>query len=299
MNFLKNRNLIKPLYFINMKKTLFSFLTLLAAISFGQDDLLDEIESEATGAAFNTPAFKALKIGNLQSTKVAAQGDTYLYVSHRFGDISDGISTLFGLDFANTKIQLLHGFTDYLQLGVSRESIRQTYAGSAKLKLTDQTADFPVNITGYTTINMNTALRKEQYPNMLFFDRLSYGTQLLVSRSFSSKFSMELAPGFIRQNLVLEPFQLHNQYTLGIGGRYKLSDRVSINIDYVMNLSRAEESIYNDPLTIGIDLETGGHIFQLLFTNAQSSNEPGFISNTEGSWTEGTIYFGFNIARVF
>lgn len=269
------------------------------ANAFSQEDLLDLLEEEATEATFDYPAFKAMKIGNLQSTKVAQGGDMYMYVSHRFGTVKDGVSTFFGLDNANTKIQLVYGVWDGFQIGLSRESLRKTYAGSAKLKLAEQTDQFPFYLTAYGAVNLNTQLDEEIYPKMKYADRLSYTSQLLIARRFSNKFSLEIAPTFVRQNLVWEPFQDHNQYALGIGGRYRLTKRMSINADYVYNFSRAEQSVYNDPLTIGIDIETGGHVFQLLFSNAQSTNEPGFISNAEGDWNEGDVFFGFNIVRVF
>jgi predicted porin len=275
------------------------FLSSLASIAIAQEDLLGELEAETKAVSFNYPAFKAMKIGNLQSTKVAAKGDLYLYVSHRFGSLKDGVSTFFGLDNANTKIQLVYGLSKGLQVGISRESLRKTYAGSVKMKLAEQNSQFPLNITAYGTINLNTALNKEQYPKMKYADRLSYASQLLISRRISNKFSVELAPTFIRQNLVLEPFQKHNQLAFGIGARYKLTKRLSLNVDYVYNPDRATESVFKDPLTIGIDIETGGHVFQLLFSNAQSTNEPGFISNAEGDWGKGDIFFGFNIVRVF
>lgn len=267
--------------------------------TFAQEDLLEELENEAQEEVFIYPAFKAMKIGNLQSTKVADGGDLYMYVSHRFGTLKDGVSTFFGLDNANTKIQFVYGLFDGFQIGLSRESLRKTYAGSAKMKLATQTNKFPLNITAYGTINLNSELDKERYPKMKYADRLSYTSQLLISRRFSKKFSLMLAPTFVRQNLVLEPFQKHNQLALGIGARYKLTKRMSLNIDYVYNMDRAEESAFKDPLTIGVDIETGGHVFQLLFSNAQSTNEPGFITNAEGDWNEGDIFFGFNIVRVF
>lgn len=284
-----------------MKFKLIILLMSLSQLSFAQDDLLDELEAEATNThtTFSYPTFKTLKIVNLQSTKVASKGDIYLYVSHRFGTIKDGVSTLFGLDYANTKIELLYGITDYLQVAVSRESVRKTYAGSAKLKFTEQSNRFPLNITGYGAINVNTELSEKQYPKLLFFDRLSYASQLLISRRFGDRLSVEVAPTFIRQNLVLEPFQDHNQIALGLGARFKLNSRVSINADYSHNFSRAEASVYKNPLSIGVDLETGGHVFQLMFTNAQSANEPGLITNANGDWSKGDIFFGFNIVRVF
>ncbi len=263
-----------------------------------QEDLLNELEEEAKEEVFEQPAFKAMKIGNLQSTKVAGKKDLYLYVSHRFGSLKDGLTTFFGFDNANTKIQLVYGIYDGVQIGLSRESIRKTYATHVKVKLKGQSGDFPVNIVGYATANIRTDLRKDQYPFLKFGDRMSYATQLLISRRFSNKFSFELAPTFVRQNLVLEPSQKHNQIALGAGTRMKLSKRMSINLDYVYNFSRYKKSIYSNPLTIGLDIETGGHVFQLLFSNAQSTNEPGFISNAEGKWFE-DVYFGFNIVRVF
>lgn len=267
-------------------------------ISFSQDDLLKELEEDTQEETYEQPAFKAMKIGNLQSTKVAGKKDLYLYVSHRFGSLKDGLTTFFGFDNANTKIQLVYGVHNGVQVGLSRESIRKTYASHIKAKIIKQSNEFPVNIVGYTTVNIRTDLREEQFPLLKFGDRVSYASQLLISRRFSNKFSFEIAPTFVRQNLVLEPFQKHNQVALGVGGRIKVSKRMSINADYVYNFNRHEDSIYNNPLTFGLDIETGGHVFQLLFSNAQSTNEPGFISNAEGKWFE-DVFFGFNIVRVF
>ena len=240
-----------------------------------------------------------MKIGNLQSTKVADKGDMYMYVSHRFGTLKDGTDTFFGLDNANTKIQLVYGIMEGVQIGVSRESLRKTYAGSVKIRLLRQTQRSPFNITAYGTINNNSELEKERYPNLKRADRLSFASQLLISRRISHRLSLEVAPTYVRQNLVLEPTQKHDQKALGIGGRYKLSKRTSFNVDYVYNMDRAEHSVYKNPLTFGIDIETGGHVFQLLFANAQSTNEPGFISTAEGDWGDGDVFFGFNVVRVF
>jgi hypothetical protein len=283
-----------------MKKPFVLLVIILFSINTikAQEDLLNELEGETTEESYEQPAFKAMKIGNLQSTKVAAKGDLYLYVSHRFGTLKDGLTTFFGFDNANTKIQLVKGIFNGVQVGVSRESIRKTYAAHVKAKLKGQSKNFPFNIVGYATANVRTDLRKEQFPLLEFGDRMSYATQLLISRRFSNKFSFEIAPTFVRQNLVLEPFQKHNQLALGFGGRMKLSKRMSINADYVYNFSRHKNSVYSDPLTFGLDIETGGHVFQLLFSNAQSTNEPGFISNAEGKWFE-DVFFGFNIVRVF
>lgn len=269
-------------------------------LAFAQDDLLAELESEDSGEdSFVSPAFKAQKIGNLQSTKIAEKGEWIMYVSHRFGDISEGFETFFGLDQANTNLQLIYSPINGVQVGISRESIRNTYAGHIKWRIAKQNDKIPFFITAYTTANINGQMKESQYPNMVFEDRMSYATQLLLARRFSSWLSVELAPTYIRQNLVLEKEQEHDQFALAVGGRLKLTKRLSLNADYSYLFNRYDKSAFNNPLTLGLDIETGGHVFQLLFSNAQSTNEPGFITNAEGDWADGKIYFGFNIVRTF
>ncbi|CAL2077462.1 DUF5777 family beta-barrel protein [Tenacibaculum sp. 190524A02b] len=287
---------------ICIKKALLS-LTLLLASSFtilAQDDLLDELDSDSSNQTqFDLPAFKTLKIGNLQSTKIADKGDLYLIVSHRFGPLEEGLETFFGLDQANTKIELLYSFWDGVQFSISRESFERTFAAAAKFRLAKQSNKFPLNLAGYATINRNTEIKDSSFPNFTLkdSDKYSYSLQLLASRRFSKEFSFQIAPTLIRENLqVLDIVKEanHNQFAMGFGGRYKISKRVSLNAEYVYNFNRHKDSRYTNPYTFGVDIETGGHVFQLLFTNAQSSNEPGFISKASGD-----IAFGFNIVRVF
>lgn len=280
------------------------YLAILVLFSFGQlalaqADLLGELEEISEPEEFNFPAFKAMKIVNLQSTKVAAKGDLYMYVSHRFGTIKDGVTTFFGLDNASTKIQMVYGLSDHLQLGASRESLQKTYAVSAKVKLLEQGGDMPFNIVLFHTTNINTQLSSELYPFLTVTDRMSYVTQLLLSRRVSNKLSLQVAPTVIRHNTVATSDLEHNQYALGLGGRYKLTKRLSFNVDYAHNFNISHDEQAHDPLSIGIDIETGGHVFQLLFTNSQSTNEPIFLSYASGDWSEGDIFFGFNIVRVF
>ena len=264
------------------KKLLSLFLILFISLSINaQDDLLGELDAETKNdTQYELPAFKAMKIGNLQSTKIATKGDFYLIVSHRFGTLKNGFDNFFGLDEANTKIQLLYSFWDNVQLSISRESWRKTYAGALKIGITKQSNDFPFNIVAYGTATINSEMKKANFPNFKFGDRMAYVGQLLISKRFSSDFSFEIAPSYIRENLQdlnVTGAANHNQFAMAFGGRYKLSKRVSLNAEYSYNFNRDKNSIFADPYTIGIDIETGGHVFQLLFTNAQSTNEVGFF----------------------
>ena len=163
---------------------------------------MDELDKETQEPTkFELPAFKAMKIGNLQSTKMADVGDFYLIVSHRFGPLKDGADTFFGLDEANTKIQLLYSFWEGVQLSISRESYNRTLAASAKIRLARQSSSMPFNIVAYGTVNRNTLIDETIFPALESADRYSYATQLLVSRRFSENFSFQIAPTNIRENL--------------------------------------------------------------------------------------------------
>ncbi len=288
-----------------MKKSiLISVLIVFPLIGYGQEDsLLKELESLSENEQiFELPAFKALQIGNLQSTKVVSKGDLYLVVAHRFGYLKNGITDFFGLDQANTKIQLLYGIKKNLQLGVSRDSYQKTYSGTAKYRLLKQSNKLPLNLSLYGSIDVNSQLKKSVYPGLKQLDRFSYTAQILAAKRFSEKLSLQIAPIFVRHNLQDLNYtkeQTHNQVLLGTGGRYKLSNRFSVNFDYVYNFSRNKNSLYKNPLTIGVDIETGGHVFQLLFTNSRASNDSSFLTETLGDWSKGQISFGFNIVRVF
>ena len=286
-----------------LKKSLL-IVMVIPCFCFGQeDDLLKELESLGESeTSFELPAFKALQIGNLQSTKVIDKGDLYMVVAHRFGYLKSGIDEFYGLDQANTKIQLLYGLRENLQVGVSRDSYEKTYSGTAKYRIMNQSDRIPLNISLYGSVDIDSQLKKKVYPGLQPFDRFSYTGQLLLSRRFSEKLSLEIAPIYVRhnlQNLNYTKTLTYDQFLLGVGGRQKFSKRFSFNVDYAYNFSKDKNSLYKNPLTIGVDIETGGHVFQLLFTNSRASNDSSFLTETTGDWSKGEISFGFNIVRVF
>ncbi len=244
-------------------------------------------------------AFKSFKIGNLQSSKIANQGKFYLGISYRTSSLNDSTTSIFDWNNSSTQLSLLYGIWDRIQLGISAETYRQTYGASAKIGFLQQNDAFPLDITGFTAIQMDAELSPERYPLMKFFDRLSYTSQIIVAHHFSNGLSIEAVPTFIRQNLVLEPFQQHNQIVIGFGGSLKVSKRLSLNVDYVHNLSRAATSIYQDPFTLTLDMKFDQYDIQLLFSNADAINEASVISNAKGSWADLDIFFGLNVLRQF
>ena len=291
-----------------MKKLLF-LIVCLPTLIFSQNDLLDEIDSEPKGPQYATAAFKALKIVNFESTKLVAKKELTFIVAHRFGSIENGFDSFFGLDDAVTRLNFVYGISDGFNIGASRSSFQKIYEFSAKYRLLRQTENgFPLTVVGYNSFLINTSLEKNNLPLLKFKHRLGYTGQLLISRKINTNFSVELVPTFFHDNLTPTFYdenqvkiseQDNSQFALGFGGRYKLGKRWSLNMDYGWHLNRDDNSPFKNPLSIGLDLETGGHVFQMHFTNAQGMNTNSFLGQGTGDWSDGNIYFGFNLSRVF
>jgi hypothetical protein len=276
---------------------LFLYLPLL---TFSQDGLLDEIDTDSVIDNYAIAVFKGLKLVNFESTKLVAKKEFTLIVSHRFGSIENGFDSFFGLDDAVTRLNFVYGISEGFNIGVSRSSFQKIYEFSAKYRLLRQQDNgFPFTVVGYNSFLINTALDKANLPNLKFKHRLGYTSQVLISRKVNTNFSFELAPTFFHDNYVVIDSQDNSQFALGFGGRYKLGKRWSLNADYGWHLNRSSDSPFKNPLSIGLDLETGGHVFQMHFTNAQPMNTNGFLGQGSGDWTDGNIYFGFNLSRTF
>ncbi len=279
-----------------MKKVL--LLLLFPLGMFAQDDLLNEIDTAATGKSKVESAFKALKIVNLESTKLAAKGDLYFIVAHRFGSVKDGFEGFYGLDQAVTQLKFVYGLNDWLTISGARSEIAYDFSGKFLIK-SQENNGFPVAIAGFTSLAINNTLKESLYPEMKFDNRLVYVTQLLISRKFSNSLSLQLSPTYFHENFVIDDNQDNSQYAIGMGGRYKFAKRWSVNVDYAAHLNRSSTSSFRDPLSIGVDLETGGHVFQMHFSSSQGMHEAGFLGNSTGDWGKGDVFFGFNLLRVF
>ncbi len=273
-------------------------MLILPLLASAQEDLLAGVDSASTQKSRVESAFKGLKIVNIESTKLAAKKDFYFIVAHRFASIKSDFEGAYGLDDAVTQLKFLYGLTPWLTVSAARSE--QAYDFSGKYLLHSQEKDgFPVAIVGFSSVAFNNLLKEHNYPKMTFNDRIIYVSQLLISRKFSEKLSLEVAPTFFHENFTLVDDQDNSQYAIGMGGRYKLSKRWSVNVDYAAHLNRAADSPFKNPLSVGVDLETGGHVFQMHFTSSQGIHEAGFLGNTTGDWGKGDIFFGFNLLRVF
>ncbi|EJG02649.1 MULTISPECIES: DUF5777 family beta-barrel protein [Flavobacterium] len=280
-----------------MKKILVPFCLFLVTLAYSQDDLLKSLDSTQIEDSYSTATFKALQLVTLQTTKMPAKKEFYFVVSHRFGSVKDGFDSFFGLDNATTKLGGIYGVTDWLSVSLSRHTLNKMYEIGLKYRMARQNDNFPLDIVGYSVADINTFLEKDQYPGLEFKHRMTYVQQLLISRKVSDKFSLELVPSFIHKNLYTPEIERDNQFSFGGGGRYKITKRLSVNLEYMHNFDKPD--FYKNPLSVGLDIETGGHVFQLIFTNSQSMSESGYLTNASGDWGKGDFFFGFNLYRVF
>lgn len=283
-----------------------AFTLFIFGFANAQDDLFKSLDSIQTKEKSITPyAFKGLQICNMQSTKLPVKGEWYILISHRFGDVTNGLDNFFGLDEAITKIGTIYGITNWLSFGLSRHRNNKNYELATKYRFASQIDEgFPVTIVGYNTMDIRSDKLDVFYPKAKFENRLAYTSQLIVSRKFSEAISLEVNSIFVHNNLYDDLTEQRNLFLLGAGGRCKLSKRMSLNLEYAarLNLDKNITDPYHNPLSLGLDIETGGHVFQMVFSNSQPMNDVTVNSKTQGNWDfkkGGSIYFGFNLYRVF
>ncbi|GMQ29866.1 DUF5777 family beta-barrel protein [Algoriphagus confluentis] len=280
-----------------------------------QDDLLQMLEAEQSKDPIYTIAtFKATRLINGQTVETISRNHLNFWISHRFGAVNSGfIANFFGLDEAKIRLGLEYGLTDNWLVGAGRSSLEKTYDLYTKYKFLKQSNSIPVTVTGLAgwAINtMETCYGMESGAEMRFnenLERYSYWGQALIARKFNERLSLQLMPTFLHFNKVEDPSISNDLWALGFGGRYKLTKRFTLSGEYYHAFSDPisyESSTgkvypYQDAISIGVDIETGGHVFQLHFTNSRGMIEKHFIGQTVGSWADGDIYYGFNISRTF
>jgi hypothetical protein len=273
----------------------------IVSISAQEDDLLSLLGDEEE-TTYTTASFKANRVINLHSLENSAAGVMDIKIGHRFGFINQGAYELFGLDNATIRIGADVGLTDHLMIGVGRSSFEKTYDGFAKLKLLRQSSgkrNMPFTVALLGSAALKTIRFSDPDRENYFSSRMYYTGQLIIGRKFSDAFSMQISPTIVHRNLVSTIDEQNDVLAIGVAARQKLTKRLSINVEYVYVLPDQILDTYENSLSVGFDIETGGHVFQLHFTNSTSMIEKGFVTETSGNWLDGDIHFGFNISRVF
>lgn len=285
-----------------LKFLCFFLFSLSLSQGIAQEEDLLALLGEEEQINFTIATFKANRIINLHSVENTAKGVLDFKISHRFGFINGGFSELFGLDQASIRLGGDYGLTDRIMIGAGRSSFEKIYDGFVKVKLLRQSSGAKVMpITA--SLMASTAIKTIEFqdPDRVnyFSSRMYYVFQGMVARKFNESISLQVSPTIVHRNLVRTRSESNDVFALGFGGRVKLTKRTSINAEYIYVFPDQLAPGYRNSLSLGFDIETGGHVFQLHFTNAQPMNTNGFLGQGTGDWGSGDIFFGFNLSRVF
>ncbi|MCS7004514.1 MAG: DUF5777 family beta-barrel protein [Cytophagales bacterium] len=273
-----------------------------ANLSYAQD-LMQILDVETDSSTWVSATFKNTRVINAHSIETIAQKHLEFRISHRFGSVNSGYYELWGLDQSQIRWGLEYGITDRLNIAIGRSSFQKVYDSYIKYKLFRQRTgaqSIPVTITLLSvatvqTLKVNSAL----YPNYAFRNRLAYVHQIIIARKFSERYSFQVSPTVLHRNGVREGEGKNTILSCVGAGRIKFSKRVALNAEYFYVFPNQLPNIYQNAFSIGFDIETGGHVFQLHFTNSRSMVEKGVIAETYGNWEKGDVFYGFNISRMF
>jgi hypothetical protein len=269
-----------------------------------KDSLL--IKENKPTTAYASETFLSTRIINGHSVETIRKKQLDFRISHRFGQLNEGIDQFYGLDHGTIHLSLEYGIKDWLEIGVGRSTFEKTVDAYLKATIFRQSKgdkNMPFHLSYVASSEWITIKNVDPTRQLSFDSRLSYIQQLLIARKFSDRFSMQLTPTYIHRNTVPTPQEKNDLFSLGGGARYKITKWVAITAEYFWvnrpNASSLSTTYYN-PLSVGIDIDTGGgHVFQIILTNSQAMREGGFIGKTTGSWKDGGIHLGFNISRLF
>ena len=268
---------------------------------FSQDDLeslLDPI-TETTNV-INT--FKSTRIINNHSVEMFDTRQLDFRISHRFGLLNTGAYELYGLDQAKIRICLEYGLMKNMMIGIGRSSYQKTYDGYIKYALIQQSKGqnrIPFSCVYFSNVSINS--ERKGYADYPMTGRMSFGNQLLIASKINTELSIQIMPTWVHWNMVQFNSDPNDIILLGLGFRYLITKSLSINGEYLYRFNESDynKDIYHNSFSIGVDIETGGHVFQLHLSNSMPMHESGFMTRTQSDWFDGGVHFGFNISREF
>lgn len=286
-----------------MKTSIAVVLVLLTFPACAQDLLAELDKQMPKEPEFTTATFKSTRLVNGQTIETKGRGALEFIFAHRFGPISSGAYELYGLDQAYVRLGLEYGITDRLGVGFGRNSEDKTMDAYLRYKAIRQRSDgsgSPVTVTAFGIAAVKTSPKKEDATyDIQFEDRLSYTGQLLIARKFSSILSLQIVPTLVHKNTVDPAIEKNDQFLMGFGGRLKVTRSVALTTEYYYRVGVPTGNPYYNPLGFGVDIETGGHVFQLVMTNSRGLTERAYLTETNGDFFAGDISLGFNVTRTF
>lgn len=281
---------------------LVSALTLFSKTNAQDSTLLKLLDESKPQKEYVDYAFKSSRVIMSQSMEMIKPGTMDFRILHRFGNVNKGAYEFFGLDNATMRMGFDFGITKNFMAGIGRSTNQKEFDGFIKYRFIHQAKGqgaLPFSLLAVGGGTVQTLRWTDTSRKNYFTSRLSFYWQIIIGRKFGEAFSLQISPTILHRNLVPTLSDPNDLYALGIGGRIKLSRRVSFNVDYYYRINPDKLQETFNPLSVGFDIETGGHVFQLHFTNAIGMNEKIFLTQTTNNWARGDVQFGFNLSRTF
>jgi len=287
-------------------KNIFTILSLLCVIlctsAFAQDDMMSMLDAETPKQKeYAKNAFKSSRVINCHSMEMIAKKSLDFRILHRFGNIKPGIYDLFGLDQASMRMGFDYGLTKNLTIGIGRSTLNKEIDGFVKYRMLWQGVNggSPVSIVLIAGTTLKTIRFADPTRKNYFTSRLGYYYQVIVGRKFNENFSLQLTPTLVHRNIIEKKDDSNDIYAVSVGGRYKVTKRLAVLADYSQIMNGYPAKLNQNPLSLGVDIETGGHVFQLHVSNTRGLNERAFITETTNDFFKGNMFFGFNLSRMF
>jgi hypothetical protein len=272
------------------------------AIAQPTEDLLGLVNDDKPKKEIVKNAFKSTRVINGHSMEFLAPGTMDFRILHRFGLLDQGYQNFFGMDQATMRLGFDFGILKSLMAGIGRSTYKKEVDGFIKfapIRQSTGSRSFPATVAIVTGMTMNTAPWADPTIPNYFTSRLAYYFQAIIGRKFSERLSIQVTPTLVHLNIVPLQTQPNDVYAVGFGGRFKFTKRMALTWDYFYMVNGRQKNVLFDPISIGIDIETGGHVFQLHVSNCTGMNERAFITETTNNFVKGQIRFGFNLSRVF
>ena len=269
--------------------------------AWAQDDIMKTLQDSAAKKEYVSGAFKSTRVINGNSVEMLGKGVLDVRILHRFGPVNQGINQFFGLDQASMRLGFDYGISKNFTIGIGRTTTNKDVDGFLKYRLIQQSkgpGSFPLSIVLVAGMSIQTYKNLDPSKEVSFNLRSGYYYQAIFGRKITDRFSLQLSPTLVHRNEVSSA-DVNDIFAAGVGARYKFSRRMAFVVDYFYVANGLPHSQGTNPLSIGVDIETGGHVFQLHFSNTSGMNERAFITETVNKWGSGDIQFGFNLSRVF
>ncbi len=292
----QKKNLTQVLFF-----TFVLFLLTLSCVQAQDEDTKDDTKKEEQSDKKPAkPAFESAQLMDLQSVLVPTAKTFEFNIQHRFGTVENGISDVYGM-YGTANIRLGFSYTPMknLSVGFGYTKFKHQLDLNLKYSILRQRKDWsiPVSVTYFG----NTAMDTRENDNIeKDVHRLSFYHELSIATRLNSKISLQVTPSFTHYNAV-DSLYKNDMIAVAIAGRYKFSPQGSIMISYVQQLTNHSDPNFTlrPGFTIGYEVATSGHAFQIFFTNFQGILPQENISYNTYDFFKGEFLIGFNITRLW